>query len=1562
MTQNKKARARQVVVGNIRAMLLLAFALLVSGCYIPGIGGLGEADDPPGPGGVSGVSDTYYGMFYVYQVGGGEIYDLGGIQIDYMVGDEVYFPSNNFKKTMDYNINRVGNEPELTFNYRDTQDISDIEDERDAFEEIRPASSRPEGAFIGNSLVLFYTNSRRQYPTPPNWGGVRLGEPSLSAGGTDKCGADIAGSSPATAEDLSVLGTNVFIKAAISFPYDRDVFILRPAAGPVVVKTRFDMLEQNLIDLKPYDLPGPEESLLPAGEMIVRPRLKLSLLDASGNPIAGYQSSSGVDFWRWREAELTFHTNDCPGGVCYVMVEDITGIHCQDKYNYWLIVDTTINPDGNWIMKGEMKPSRSGNPLYVGENTFEPDDLSTVMEDLWPDCDGVPGSGDEGDAGIFEDCGGYHLPNTGYDNGNMQYQEVDDKTTIDDGEYFVGRPTNVPATMDSEVSIVKTPDQNTLLMFINHGSRIYMLESLDGEVGLIWNTYNVINDFFSVAPLNVRATQMPVAPVADAPVVSSGKLGFCETVPASGDWFAETEMYDRWTIYGDTAGTVLKSPMGFPHAIAVTFGGNNHLDSTALVDMEDVNRTYITSGPDGIVNTFFAPRKVVYSEFPELYLWTVGQGGVIAPEPRIYPNKETISISGPGRADNPAVFSDVAGGYVYPLAGATIGGDNKRAYLYGDDMWNAATFTSYGATLYPATYMRNQNCSFYSIGDNFDKCAMGVPWNVAANEEPVAIESGSDNRLDTVEEVMRLYRGDDRLCYDPAMGSTVAICRGGDRKFGWKDIYIPLQGDDTLEIVYDSSGVSNNIMSPVWAAGIAGGQIVLPAAIVGEPVVGIGPGPNGILETVVIDSYTTIDINEWKMWIGGDHKGAMCQTLDGFSAICPGTEAEIDMYSVKPVTWAFSSPAKVRRTHKLMTLWPMYVNSPSIGNEDYMFREEISFWPAKRDLYSVYDDEFCIVNGDIGICPGENGRFQSYPLFHRIMIDADEDLFNLYDRAAGVMGQDCYTMVSELYLYYLDAKPRTRYVLYQDFGLRQDDMIKWDQARKDQGRGGFKITTGPNGINQSCVAPGDNQLIGFNKGLPYQPIINGGANGLQTYPLADEKIYYGDGVYKISSGADGVANSYALGDDKLDILFGTGKPDHPCVRSGIDGIANTTAQHKAIPVGNLTSAATPIWANDRQLYEPGEYTGFDAFQVFGPEAVVMGSQIMLYYSALGWEQTPDEVRPTKGALAELGECHRPGIDGDYGQLEINLEFHEGKKEKEINQLVRFDRTLDELRFRKALDNDQGVVLAPRIGLATADMSCLRANAYNRPAYLNCWNYNSNRGKPVLGLSKRCGKWNSSAIDISGFSLSGPRDPDLNWLGAFSPDIITTEAPDGENTLFLMFFTGLYARQSYSIQSQSDARVGTNQHIALARSLNGVQWEVVSDISPVIQEYSQNLDVGEIFPGWWDTFKTGNPTVVNAGTDEFGDPMYGMFFNQFQNRIEIDSDDRLGMNDAAAYDNRSYDHIGYALRKGRIYFFCSIASGFFFDDHEQMRALLQMAIIAIPLVLILSIRLFRRERV
>jgi hypothetical protein len=585
----------------------------------------------------------------------------------------------------------------------------------------------------------------------------------------------------------------------------------------------------------------------------------------------------------------------------------------------------------------------------------------------------------------------------------------------------------------------------------------------------------------------------------------------------------------------------------------------------------------------------------------------------------------------------------------------------------------------------------------------------------------------------------------------------------------------------------------------------------------------------------------------------------------------------------------------------------------------------------RTDDYGIADDVFCTINGELAICPGENGYFQSYPVSRRTIIDEDKDLFNLYRRVSGYLDKECYSMISETDKDTWSGEDYTNYILYREYGVRGDDKIKWNQAR------GYFITTGGNGINQSCLSDRDIRTthiingkavtIGFNKGLPDMPIISAGVDlALNTYPMADEKIYWGDGVFKISTGPDGISNSFAMGDDLLDIFMGTGRPDYPCVRSA-DGIADTYAQR-----------------NDRQLYSPGdpldpldnEITGFDAFSVWGPKALSANGKIYLYYSALGWNEIPKSFRDGKGSLGDLGECRRAGLDNEWGKAKQVLDLASPIR---ADSLFKYEFDLREWEFRKLLDNNQGVAIAPRIGLASSTIGRLRADPTD-------WDF---RDKPVLDLGQQCAGSISFPISLP-ISLPG-LIPDTNWNGAYSPDVKLTTASDGESPLFLMFFTGL----SSSEPAPTDVGYQIPQsQVGLARSLDGVNWELVRDINPLVALPDFNLAVitGGQGPDYAD------PSVVNAGADEYGNLMYGMFFDQFLSNAGKGP----GWDSSANYDLKTEAHIGYAIRKGKISLSsCSINSDYGLDSSRRLRSILQVVIMAVPLLLVFSVRLFRRRQ-
>ena len=103
------------------------------------------------------------------------------------------------------------------------------------------------------------------------------------------------------------------------------------------------------------------------------------------------------------------------------------------------------------------------------------------------------------------------------------------------------------------------------------------------------------------------------------------------------------------------------------------------------------------------------------------------------------------------------------------------------------------------------------------------------------------------------------------------------VCPGPDGRFGWEDIYIPIKGDDRLEIVVHTD-----------------------PSVAGELTVGIGSGANGVLDTMwgaapSPGAYQLLTPYGWKVYAGGDY---LCLTQSGMPAICPGVnEVEVDIYN-----------------------------------------------------------------------------------------------------------------------------------------------------------------------------------------------------------------------------------------------------------------------------------------------------------------------------------------------------------------------------------------------------------------------------------------------------------------------------------------------------------------------------------------------------------------------------------------------------------------------------------------------------------------------------------------
>jgi hypothetical protein len=270
-----------------------------------------------------------------------------------------------------------------------------------------------------------------------------------------------------------------------------------------------------------------------------------------------------------------------------------------------------------------------------------------------------------------------------------------------------------------------------------------------------------------------------------------------------------------------------------------------------------------------------------------------------------------------------------------------------------------------------------------------------------------------------------------------------------------------------------------------------------------------------------------------------------------------------------------------------------------------------------------------------------------------------------------------------------------------------------------------------------------------------------------------------------------------------------------------------------------------------------------------------------------------------------------------------------------DRFYKYDLKLFEKDFKRLLDNNGTIFIAPRIGLAISDIKRLRVNTAD-------WDL---QDKPVLDLGQQCAGLMDFPIDLGLGEMT--LAPDINYNGAFSPEIEFTENATGDR-LFLMFFSGL----SENERDGADVNAAPKSQIGLARSLDGKKWEMIRGITPVIAP--PEFDILAAFGS--PTTQYATPSIYNDGKDEFGEPMYGMFFNQFELNILSSAYDSLYV------DFRSSDHIGWALRRGKSSISsCALSSDRMLDDQERNRRVLQLVILAIPVALAGIIRFGRRGK-
>jgi len=1410
---------------------LWAKALILCGMAVLAVWGCTPADRPTEAKDTP-PQDTVYAKFIEYQVGDGKVYTLDAKTIPYILGEE-FLPSRFPDLRLDYNYLHLGDgsdNPNQYFFYRDFN----LACPADRCQ--RGASDHPEALVVDDQLKLYFTNQPfailPSYLPPPN------------SSPQEDYNVD---SIPDTTSDPPVyMDLNSYMVPGFQQGCSIGGGVCPPGDGC------YYSMDGNTTDVDVLAFIVPRENTIvhfrTAGYQYFMARylsLLLTLFDQDGTTVLA-QSHAGFDMNTFEDAEIAyFFTRP---GTYFLKLEDLNAgqfpTNCTDakyKKNSQIFLssesittpypDTTPLPERAFIRRGDLQPARSGNSTLNGGKTFEPDDKKTPIQDVFPDCDGIAGTGDEGDWGVNEKCGDF-VGDNGVQDGNMQYWEIDDKENLDDGEYWTAKDTNVRSFGQEAPSLIVAPGGTKLWMWINAGDAIYQLESLDGLEGLNWDLSNL----FQHRP----AIQAGDNPDPDSPVVASGVYGYCETQADNSD----LQLVDRCTVKGTPVGC-----RGYPRTVAVTFGEDSVLDTPPQSDVLDPGRNLITSGPDGIINTFFVPSHLHYGAPFHLVEVTVPAGGPA----------------------NPDVM----------CADSVSGANDDNAYLLGDDVWAPAL------TVTPAEYWRNHNCVFFQLGDNFNRCAMGIP-------DTVAVRPGADGRLDTIVQILK-DQGDDQLCH---AGPKAGICPGPDGTFSWADLYLPLRGDDELCIQSDP--------------------------VLGTEEVGICPGPDGVLETVVIDTF----INITEVSTVGVACPPTCPPLppeqDGDVCCSCVDPSEVDLYC--PVSGcAAICPGD---DYQLQSLYTLYFSDISAYKSPALEFRPVVF--GKTDLFTDFDDEMCVIGNQIAICPGQNGYFQSYALSRRFVVEEYDDYEDLLRNYSGAPN-DCYYLEVQKKQDSFGETVEKIFTLYRNEGVMFDDEVHWDPVLQE-----YYISTGANGINQTCSVSVDKQLIPHLRGLADQPIILPGPNrALDTIALADEleviPITNDRPLRKINTGPDGISNSFALGDDQVQVFLGTGKPDWPCVLAGGDGIADTRAQ-----------------GNDTQLFRSDEVTGFDAYQVGYPDVVREGDRLYLFYTGLGWAQIPPSWRPDRGSLAKIGECDRSGMDHLWGKKEVVYEAKWQTSPPYISTTI-YERTLvndvgaPRYGFRHALDNNQGVLLATRIGVATSTIQRIQADPTD-------WDKHP---KPVIDLGKYCAKSTEMPIDLD-LTLP-PAQNSPNYNGAFSSDTyIYHEQSDGQ-PIFVMLFSGL---SSASTQESTDRPPGDielvqeefNYNVGLARSLDARQWDVAYDLGNLVINLQNAVD--SMVSGGVPEDKYRNPTLAKGQGDS-----YEMFFTRFETLIG----DVKGMSGAwFGPDARAW--IGVAVRKGQVPAGAcfDVAGSASLQEQNQRGMILSVIVIAIPLLIGIGWRLFRKE--
>ncbi len=1537
--------------------------LLVSGaaCSGFGIGGV-VPNDQPVTAAYPAKPASEYGKFIIYHVGEGEVKTLqnsAGLTqtINYHVTDLPYRPSMVPKsdEQLLYNINHPcgdgydnqsppQRDPEQTIFYKDKTNLCS--------RSIRQASDHPEAIVLNDQLYFFYTN----YP-------VLLRDPftgieyfncfcldSNVCAGIDGTGMDFSDIPNDPNQPISTLGgLNCYLKDTLELRtspgYDQD-WLKIPISQfglkqmiPLKIKIMGDQLDMKgarTIELSLFETAAGGAPDPSTEKAVASSRFGLDL-SRMRDPVVGYMARSDRDYWLeiidWEAKE---GVAGLPDYRFMVVFESTPAVPVTTRVLEGATLEIEEFDHTSYIYRAGLRPAKSGNSALANGPSFEPDDVTTKVQDLYPDCDGVPDTGDEGDWGLYEVCpveGGGIIDTEGFgiQDGAMQYFEVDNKSNIDDGESFRGVKTNLPSIGDEAPSIIKVGDR--LWMFISTGSGIFQLSSTDGLNGLEWEMSNIRDNRPSLLP---RSMDPKVPGDPNAPVVSSGRYGFCDTKAEKDDIQA------------------VPKGKGYPDVVCATFGDDGVLDSYAMADEEAQSngQPVINSGPDGVINSWLFPGCVSYRK-------------------PVYTSYYQIKTEGPG---NPDLF----------CGDSVLGANDESAYLRGDDQW-----ATNAIGLNPPEYWRSQNCNAFTMSEQFNQCVLG------GKSEAVSIAPGGDGVLQTAQDFME---GDDRLCHNdemtgicpgpnkkfdapdtesilrilkkvaqpndelceisPAGGLEYARFKYADSvqlkhdhivpgspivvswyralyqfmaaKKGWPalagtSVLVPGTDYDLNPDTGELTMLGNNWLQPI-------ANLPFDAAFFGDPnsrlkdvlivyyryqgaQVGVCPGADGFTDTTryfvatyyLPDHFIEGPALELSLTMGlafGANRINVPRLGDTYvdnvswdkktlTIACNGTDCPIAPGSDNTLDGAWVQDGNLNWT--LNNNPGSYIWPPSPGAMANTMTPYIA--PHRFDLYGQEDDWLCPIDGQWALCPGGNGFFQIYQLWKKVEVkkyDGVDDLLANYEKS----DNPCYILEVTANKDEFYESTTSDYIQYSYRGVMEDDQVSWNEDK-----GGYDVNTGINGVNQSCASPSDNQTIPRYQGLPYQKIIGAGGDGALDSVAMKDNLFFQPvdnerPIPKITAGEDGICNSFRIGDDRMEFFLGAGAPDYPCVLAGPNGYANTTAS-----------------GNDTQLYLPGEKTGFDSYQVDTPEVAQDGDKLYLYYSGLGWMKIPKSVPPGRGAVSGLGECKRPGLDDRWGNLQYT--WSTDPSQVQPRSLLTYNGSFQQ-GFYNAVDDNQGVLLAPRIGVATSTTDRIGRNPSD-------WDRNL---EPTMDAGGLCQAMVSGDIlSLLGGLVGGgqtstsgdvPFPPIFNYQGSFSPEVLIKYNEADDTPLFLMFVNGIYmikaSAQVTAPPAQWNAGLFNPEYqVGLARSTDGIHYQLANDINPLLVSGDLNEDLDAAFGMSLFSGKARasilNPTVFEEANDS-----YGMIFKTFY----LPGASDYGIDYPSFELKSNQEWLGFSVRSGAIY--------------------------------------------